>query len=144
MDKLRVSLIRAEKTREWGLQSKFVLVGVVLFAMPLVLHRVGYGKDLIAQIMMVYAVTTLLVTLTGAKPVDRLNSARLALFLGTLASGLGLALFGAATWAGGAAGGCGREWRYECCRHRADRTGMAAGEHQYRNRRSDRRYADPD
>jgi hypothetical protein len=88
-----------------SIQSKFVLVGVVLFAMPLVLHRVGYGKDLIAQIMMVYAVTTLLVTLTGAKLVDRLNSARLALFLGTLASGLGLALFGAATWAGGAAGG---------------------------------------
>jgi predicted MFS family arabinose efflux permease len=87
--------------------SKFVLVGVVLFAIPLVLHQVGYGKDLIAQIMMVYALTTLLVTLTGAKLVDRLKSARLALFLGTLASGLGMALFGAATWAGSGAGGGG-------------------------------------
>jgi hypothetical protein len=85
--------------------SKFVLVGVVLFTMPLVLHGIGYGKDQVAQVMMVYAVTNLLVTLTGAKLVDRLNSARLALFLGTLASGLGLTLFGAATWAGvGAAG----------------------------------------
>jgi predicted MFS family arabinose efflux permease len=84
--------------------SKFVLVGVVFFAMPLVLHQIGYGKDLIAQIMMIYAVTNLFVTLTGAKLVDRLKSARLALFLGTVASGLGLALFGAATWTGAATG----------------------------------------
>jgi hypothetical protein len=84
--------------------SKFVLVGAVFFAMPLVLHQIGYGKDLIAQIMMIYAVTNLFVTLTGAKLVDRLKSARLALFLGTVASGLGLALFGAATWTGAATG----------------------------------------
>ncbi|HYE01053.1 MAG TPA: MFS transporter [Alphaproteobacteria bacterium] len=76
-----------------GIVSKFVVAGVVMFAVPLILHRAGYPQEDIGQLVMVYAVTTLLVTNSAARLVDRLNSAKAALFAGSLMSGFGMLVF---------------------------------------------------
>ncbi|NQW08743.1 MAG: MFS transporter [Alphaproteobacteria bacterium] len=73
-----------------GVSSKFALAGVMIFAMPLVLHKAGYADDQVSQALMVFAVTTYLVTVLAPRLVSWLGSLDRALVAGMLALAAGM------------------------------------------------------
>jgi MFS family permease len=77
-----------------GITSKFALAGVAMFAMPLVLHKSGYGDDQIGQAMMVFASVTYLVTAATPRIVAWLTSTDRVLVIGLIALALGMGLLG--------------------------------------------------
>ncbi|MDF1791494.1 MAG: MFS transporter [Thalassobaculaceae bacterium] len=87
-----------------GMTSKFALAGVAIFAMPLVLHRSGYGDDEVGQALMVFAIVTYLVTAIAPRLVNALGSTDRALVVGMIALALGMAGLGLITSGGHAAG----------------------------------------
>lgn len=88
-----------------GVTSKFALAGVAIFAMPLVLHRSGYGDDEVGQALMVFAIVTYLVTAVAPRLVAALGSTDRALVVGMVALALGMAGLGLVTGIGGTDGG---------------------------------------
>ncbi len=86
-----------------GVTSKFALAGVAIFAMPLVLHRSGYGDDEVGQALMVFAIVTYLVTAIAPRLVRALGSTDRALVVGMIALALGMAGLGLVTGVGGGA-----------------------------------------
>lgn len=83
-----------------GVTSKFALAGVAIFAMPLVLHRAGYGDDEVGQALMVFAIVTYLVTAVAPRLVALFGSTDRALVAGMVALALGMAGLGLITGAG--------------------------------------------
>lgn len=90
-----------------GMTSKFALAGVAIFAMPLVLHRTGYGDDEVGQALMVFAIVTYLVTAIAPRLVRALGSTDRALVVGMFALALGMAGLGLVT---GVTGGAMPRW----------------------------------
>jgi MFS family permease len=80
-----------------GIVGKFVFAGIAMFAVPLILSRLGYAKEDIGQIMMLYALTILGTTVVASRLADRLHDAGPVLALGSLISGLGILLLGLVT-----------------------------------------------
>jgi predicted MFS family arabinose efflux permease len=83
-----------------GVTSKFALAGVAIFAMPLVLHRSGYGDDEVGQALMVFAIVTYLVTAIAPRLVRALGSTDRALVVGMIALAMGMAGLGLVTGVG--------------------------------------------
>jgi len=77
-----------------GLPSKAVLTGVVVFAMPLVFHGMGYPPEDIGQLVMIYPCGVLLASGWISRRVDRLGGARQALTIGALVAGGGMLIVG--------------------------------------------------
>ncbi|WPZ34613.1 MFS transporter [Thalassobaculum sp. OXR-137] len=90
-----------------GVTSKFALAGVAIFAMPLVLHRSGYGDDEVGQALMVFAIVTYLVTAVAPRLVKLFGSTDRALVVGMVSLALGMAGLGLVT---GGAGGSMPHW----------------------------------
>ena len=90
-----------------GVTSKFALAGVAIFAMPLVLHRSGYGDDEVGQALMVFAIVTYLVTAIAPRLVKLIGSTDRALVVGMIALALGMAGLGLVT---GVSGGAMPQW----------------------------------
>src|SRR3546814_20626882 len=77
-----------------GITSKFALAGVAMFAMPLVLHDVGYDDDEVGQALMVFAVVAYLVTGAAPRMVARIGSIDAVLVLGMVMLAFGIGLLG--------------------------------------------------
>lgn len=78
-----------------GVPSKAVMTGVIVFALPLLLTRIGFGQDEIGQIVMFYAAGVMASNSFVVRLVDRRAGARSWLFRGMLVSAVGVALIGA-------------------------------------------------
>jgi len=81
-----------------GIPAKVVLTGAIIFAMPLLMTRMGYAQDDIGQILMVYAAGVLVVSSVISRLVDRSGKTDGVLFAGALASGAGLISSSMAGW----------------------------------------------
>jgi predicted MFS family arabinose efflux permease len=81
-----------------GIPAKAVLTGVIIFAMPLLMTRMGYAQEDIGQILMVYAAGVLVASSVISRLVDRSGKTDGVLFAGALASGAGLIIISMAGW----------------------------------------------
>ena len=73
-----------------GMPAKAVLTGVVLFAMPLLLHATGFAKEDIAQITMIYAGSVIISSAIASHIADRTLACRQLLVWGGFSTALGL------------------------------------------------------
>ena len=73
-----------------GIPAKAVLTGVILFAMPLLLHVNGFAKEDIGQITMIYAACVIISSMIAGHLADRTHSSRNLLVWGGLLTALGL------------------------------------------------------
>lgn len=78
-----------------GMTSKFALAGIAMFAVPLLLYRSGYGDGDVGQALMVFAITTFLVTGVAARLVRQLGSTDIVLVVGVFMLAVGMAVIGA-------------------------------------------------
>ncbi len=81
-----------------GVPTKAVMTGVVIFALPLIMSRMGYAAESIGQVIMLYAIGVLLASNYSARYVDRTRRTETALFWGTAAAGVALLLVGLMEW----------------------------------------------
>jgi predicted MFS family arabinose efflux permease len=73
-----------------GMPAKAILTGVVLFAMPLLLHAMGFAKEDIGQITMIYAGCVIISSAIAGHYADRTQSSRKLLVWGALLTAIGL------------------------------------------------------
>jgi predicted MFS family arabinose efflux permease len=73
-----------------GVPAKAVLTGVVLFAMPLLLHARGVAQEDIGQITMIYAACVIFSSTCVASIADRTNGTKTILVWGALLTAVGL------------------------------------------------------
>ena len=78
-----------------GIPAKAVLTGVVLFAMPLLLHAMGFAKEDIGQITMIYAGCVIVSSAIASHLADRTQSCRRLLVWGGLLTAAGLVVISA-------------------------------------------------
>lgn len=83
-----------------GLPSKAVLTGIVVFAMPLVFHGMGYPPEDIGQLVMIYPCGVLLASGWISRRIDRIGGAKQALTIGALIAGGGMLIVGVTGWPG--------------------------------------------
>jgi predicted MFS family arabinose efflux permease len=84
-----------------GIPAKAVMTGVIIFALPLLLTRLGFAQEDIGQILMVYAFGVLVASTLISRVVDRTGNTDSVLFRGAALSGVGLVLAGAIGWNAG-------------------------------------------
>lgn len=77
-----------------GMPAKAMLTGVITFAIPLVLGQAGYRSEDIGQIVMLYGLGVVASSGYVSRLVDRTKNTERILFIGAVASGIGLALIG--------------------------------------------------
>ena len=73
-----------------GIPAKAVLTGVILFAMPLMMHAMGFAKEDIGQITMVYAGCVIISSAIAGRLADRTQACRKLLVWGALLTAAGL------------------------------------------------------
>jgi MFS family permease len=81
-----------------GVPAKAVLTGVVLFAMPLLLHAKGFAQADIGQITMIYAACVIFASSYAAQLADQSSDTRLILVFGAVLTAAGLAMIAASGW----------------------------------------------
>ncbi len=84
-----------------GLPAKAVLTGVVLFALPLILTKQGFGQEDVGQITMLYAMTVIAASSWVAARKYRPRSIEIILFCGAMFSGVGLLMTSSLGWGSG-------------------------------------------
>ena len=67
-----------------GIPAKAILTGVILFAMPLLLHATGFAKEDIGQITMIYAACVIISSMIAGHLADRMHASRKLLVWGGL------------------------------------------------------------
>jgi MFS family permease len=77
-----------------GMPAKAILTGIITFAIPLILGQAGYRSEDIGQIVMLYGLGVVISSGYVSKLVDRTKNTERILFIGAIASGIGLALIG--------------------------------------------------
>lgn len=77
-----------------GITTKATLTGIVIYALPLVMDRLGYPRDDIGQILIFYGGGVLISNLFIPRLADRVGKIRQILFWGIMGSGLGVTLMG--------------------------------------------------
>jgi predicted MFS family arabinose efflux permease len=82
-----------------GIPAKAVLTGVVLFAMPLILHSRGFAQEDIGQVTMIYAACVILSSAWAAKLADASSNTASILTWGAILTAGGLATIAACGWA---------------------------------------------
>ncbi len=86
-----------------GLTSKIAIAGVVMFAVPLVLSKTGFASEDIGLGLMLFYISSMVVTHYISQWVDHLGQTRWVLSISSPLGGLGILLFGllgASPWAG--------------------------------------------
>ena len=81
-----------------GIPAKAVLTGVVLFALPLLLHAKGFAQEDIGQITMIYAACVIFASAYAARLADQTANTRNILIWGALLTAAGLATISACGW----------------------------------------------
>ena len=82
-----------------GIPAKAVLTGVVLFAMPLLLHARGFAQADIGQITMIYAACVIFSSSYAAQLADQSSDTRMILVFGAVLTAVGLAMVAGSGWA---------------------------------------------
>ncbi len=82
-----------------GIPAKAVLTGVVLFAMPLMLHARGFAQEDIGQITMIYAACVIFAGTWAARVADEHSNTGTILTWGTLLTAAGLVVVASGGWA---------------------------------------------
>lgn len=77
-----------------GLVAKIGVTGVVMFGVPLVLSRENFTTRYIGQALILYYISTMIMTHFAARLVDRIGRTRPILIAGATLSGLGMLIFG--------------------------------------------------
>ncbi|HZP74925.1 MAG TPA: MFS transporter [Pseudolabrys sp.] len=77
-----------------GMPAKAILTGIITFAIPLVLGQAGYRSEDIGQIVMLYGLGVVASSGYVSRLVDRTKNTERILFIGAVASGIGLTLIG--------------------------------------------------
>jgi len=77
-----------------GVPAKAVLTGTITFAMPLLLGQYGYRSEEIGQVLMLYGLGVIVSTGYASRLVDRTRNSEGVLFMGAVASGVGLVMVG--------------------------------------------------
>lgn len=85
-----------------GLPAKAVLTGVILFALPLMLSKQGFGQEDIGQITMVYAACVIAASAWASRWADRSHATGGILAWGAVLSGFGVLLVSSLGWKTGA------------------------------------------
>lgn len=81
-----------------GIPAKAVLTGVVLFAMPLMLHARGFAQEDIGQITMIYAAFVIFAGAWAARIADEHSNTGTILTWGTLLTAAGLVVIASGGW----------------------------------------------
>ncbi len=81
-----------------GIPAKAVLTGVILFAMPLLLHAKGFAQEDIGQVTMIYAACVIVASAYAAQLADQTANTRMILAWGALLTALGLVAVAASGW----------------------------------------------
>lgn len=81
-----------------GIPAKAVLTGVVLFAMPLILHSRGFAQEDIGQITMIYAAAVIVSSMWAARIADASSNTGIILAWGAILTACGLATIAACGW----------------------------------------------
>ncbi len=79
-----------------GIPAKAVLTGVILFGLPLLLTAMGFAKEDIGQITMIYAACVIVASWIAGHVADRVEKCRTLLAAGTILTALGLLVIAAA------------------------------------------------
>ncbi len=77
-----------------GITTKATLTGIVVYALPLVMDRLGYPRDDIGQILIFYGAGVLISNLVIPKFADEEGVIHKILFWGIIGSGMGVVLMG--------------------------------------------------
>jgi predicted MFS family arabinose efflux permease len=77
-----------------GVPAKAILTGTITFAMPLLLGQYGYRSEEIGQVVMLYGLGVIISTGYASRLVDRTRNSEGVLFMGAVASGVGLVMVG--------------------------------------------------
>jgi len=77
-----------------GVIGKVAITGVVMFAIPLVLSKKGFVTEDIGQFLMLYYISSMVMTHFASKVVDALGKTKIVLFASTIFGGMGMALLG--------------------------------------------------
>jgi predicted MFS family arabinose efflux permease len=77
-----------------GVPAKAILTGTITFAMPLLLGQYGYRSEEIGQVLMLYGLGVIISTGYASRLVDRTRNSEGVLFMGAVASGVGLVMVG--------------------------------------------------
>jgi predicted MFS family arabinose efflux permease len=101
LDKIKVFARDGEFIRSFmlvGGASKAVYTGVTIFAVPLIMTRIGFAREDIGLALMFYAGTVLFANYYIARLVDKYRNTSQVLFIGVLLSGMGMIFIGAVEW----------------------------------------------
>ncbi|MCP3941784.1 MAG: MFS transporter [Desulfobacteraceae bacterium] len=77
-----------------GVNAKMVMIGVVCFALPLIMERKAFSKEDIGFILILYSAGVLISSVYSSKLADKTGNIKKILFRGNQGSGLGLILIG--------------------------------------------------
>lgn len=77
-----------------GVIGKIAITGVVMFALPLILTRMGFAPEDIGQALMLYYISSIISTYYASRIVDSLGMARLILFMSASIGGIAMILMG--------------------------------------------------
>ncbi len=77
-----------------GVNAKLVMIGVICFAIPLVMERSGFTKEDIGLVLMLYSAGVLISSMYSSRLADKTGNLRKILFRGNQGSGIGLVLIG--------------------------------------------------
>ncbi len=86
------------KTAFVGINSKIIMIGMITFALPLLLDYLDFFQEDIGQIMMMYYLGVFVSTLYSSKLADKALQLNKLISLGNYGSALGLILFGLITF----------------------------------------------
>lgn len=74
--------------------GKIAIAGVVMFAMPLILTEMGFATEDIGQALMLYYISSIIITHYASRIVDYLGTARIVLFMSAIVGGIAMILIG--------------------------------------------------
>lgn len=77
-----------------GVNAKLIMIGVVCFALPLIMERNSFTKEDIGFVLMLYSAGVLISCVYSSKLVDKRGNTKKILFRGNQGSGLGLIVIG--------------------------------------------------
>lgn len=92
--KIMVSDMDFMKTALIGINAKLVMIGVIGFALPIIMEQLHFLREDIGQVLMLYSAGVLISSIYLAKSEDQGSNTSRILFIGNLGSAIGLIIMG--------------------------------------------------
>ncbi len=77
-----------------GLIGKMAITGIIMFAVPLTLANLGIATETIGQALMVYYISSMIITHYASRFVDHIGVTQIILFASAIVGGIGMLLLG--------------------------------------------------